>query len=177
MDRQLELDRACSKSRACSRAYSKSCRQSKSHKHSKSRKRSKSQRHSKSKGCGGHKVHKPRVWPSQRACSPSWGCPEEDRPHRPLSSSSHSYEQNRNSGRAAHPVPSKDKMSQFLKLKEEVVKWPQGYIQRCAKHITLSLTPDHKAVKCLVAFGENALKCAAEVLATIEWGTNHWKLH
>ena len=73
-------------------------------------------------------------------------------------------------------MPSKDKMSQFLKLKEEVVKWPQGYIQRCAKHIALFLTPDHEAVKCLVAFGENALKYATEVLATIKWGTQHWKL-
>ena len=67
-------------------------------------------------------------------------------------------------------------MSQFLKLKEEVVKRPQGYIQRRAKHIARSLTPDHEAVKCLVAFGENALKYAAEVLATIKWGTQHWKL-
>ena len=121
-------------------------------------------------------MHKPRVWSSQQACSPSRGCPEEDRPHRPPSTSSHSYEQNRNAGRAAHPVPSKDEMSQFLKLKEEVTKWPQGYIQRRAKHITCSLTPDHEAVKCLVAFGENALKYATEVLATIEWGTQHWKL-
>ena len=56
------------------------------------------------------------------------------------------------------------------------MKRPQGYIQRRAKHITRSLTPDHEAVKCLVAFGENALKYAAEVLATIEWGTQHWKL-
>ena len=67
-------------------------------------------------------------------------------------------------------------MSQFLKLKEEVTKWPQGYIQRRAKHIAHSLTPDHEAVKCLVAFGENALKYSVEVLATIEWGTQHWKL-
>ena len=56
------------------------------------------------------------------------------------------------------------------------MKQPQGYITRCAKHITRSLTPDHKAVKCLVAFGENALKYATEVLATIELGTQHWKL-
>ena len=67
-------------------------------------------------------------------------------------------------------------MSQFLKLKEEVTKQPQGYVQRHAKHIARSLTPDHEAIKCLVAFGENALKYAAEVLATIEWGTHHWKL-
>ena len=119
---------------------------------------------------------KPGVWLSQRARSPSWGCPEEERSRRPLSTSSHSYEQNRNAGLAAHPVPSKDEMSAFLKLKEEVMKWPQGYVQRRAKHITCSLTPDHEAVKCLVAFGENALKYATEVLATIEWGTQHWKL-
>ena len=67
-------------------------------------------------------------------------------------------------------------MSAFLKLKEEVTKRPQGYVQRHAKHIARSLTPGHKVVKCLVAFGENALKYAAEVLATIEWGTQHWKL-
>ena len=73
-------------------------------------------------------------------------------------------------------MPSKDKMPAFLKLKEEVTKWPQGYVQRHAKHIARSLSPDHEAVKCLVAFGENALKHAAEVLATIEWGTQHWKL-
>ena len=87
-----------------------------------------------------------------------------------------SYEQNRNAGHAAQPVPSKDEMSAFLKLKEEVTKQPQGYITRCAKHIAHSLTPDHEAVKCLVAFGENALKYATEVLSTIEWGTQHWKL-
>ena len=42
--------------------------------------------------------------------------------------------------------------------------------------IACTLAPDHKAVKCLVAFGENASKYAAEILATIEWGTQHWKL-
>ena len=56
------------------------------------------------------------------------------------------------------------------------MKQPQGYVARCAKHIAHSLTPDHEAVKCLVAFGENALKYATEVLATIEWGTQQWKL-
>ena len=121
-------------------------------------------------------MHKSGVWPSQQAHSPSQGCPEEDRPHRPPSTSSHSYEQNRNTGHTAHLVPSKDEMSQFLKLKEEVTKRPQGYIQRRVKHIARSLTPDHEVVKCLVAFIENALKYAAEVLAIIEWGTQHWKL-
>ena len=56
------------------------------------------------------------------------------------------------------------------------MKQLQGYIQRRAKHIPHSLTPDHEAVKYLVAFGENALKYTTEVLATIEWGTQHWKL-
>ena len=42
--------------------------------------------------------------------------------------------------------------------------------------ICLSLAPDHEAVKCLLAFGEKAQKFAAEILATIEWGTQQWKL-
>ena len=101
---------------------------------------------------------------------------EEDRSCRLLNISSHSYKQTRSSGCATHPVPSKEELSKFLKLKEEVVKQPQGYIQGCAKHIARTLTPNHEAVKCLMAFGENALKYAVEVLATIEWGTQHWKL-
>ena len=121
-------------------------------------------------------MHKPGVCSFQQACSPSRGCPKEDRSRRPPSTSSHSYEQNRNAGRAAHPVHFKDEMSAFLKLKEEVTKQPQGYITRCAKHIARSLSPDHEPVKYLVAFAENTLKYAAEVLATIEWGTQHWKL-
>ena len=39
-----------------------------------------------------------------------------------------------------------------------------------------SLAPDHKAVKCLSVFGGKAQKFAAEILAMIEWGTQHWKL-
>ena len=38
------------------------------------------------------------------------------------------------------------------------------------------LSPDHEAVKCLSAFGDQAQKFAAEVLTIIEWGTQHWKL-
>ena len=56
------------------------------------------------------------------------------------------------------------------------MKWPQSYIQRRAKHIAHSLTPKDKVVECLAAFGENALKYTAEILATVEWGTQHWKL-
>ena len=43
-------------------------------------------------------------------------------------------------------------------------------------HIARSLAPDHEAVKCLLVFGKNAQKYAAKLLATIEWGTQHWKL-
>ena len=67
-------------------------------------------------------------------------------------------------------------MSNFLKLKEEVVKHAQSYILRRALAISCTLTPDHEAVKCLSAFGDQAQKFAAEILATIEWGTQHWKL-
>ena len=116
------------------------------------------------------------MWPSQWGWSPSKGCPEEDRSCWPPSTSSHSYKQARSSGHAAHPVPSREELSKFLKLKEEVTKWCQGYIQGRTKHIARTLTPNHEAVKCLMVFGENALKYAAEVLATFEWGTQHWKL-
>ena len=67
-------------------------------------------------------------------------------------------------------------MSNFLKLKEEVVKHTQSYIQRHALAIGHTLAPDHEAVKCLLAFGDQAQKFAAEILATTEWGTQHWKL-
>ena len=67
-------------------------------------------------------------------------------------------------------------MSNFLKLKEEVVKHAQSYIWRRALAIGCTLTPDHEAIKCLSAFGDQAQKFAAEILATIEWGTQHWKL-
>ena len=63
----------------------------------------------------------------------------------------------------------------FRKLKDEVVKNAQSYIRRCATIIFCTLSPDHEAVKCLSAFGDQAQKFAAEVLAIIEWGTQHWK--
>ena len=75
---------------------------------------------------------------------------------------------------ARHSVPSND-LSKFLKLKDEVVKNAQSYIRRCATIIFCTLSPDHEAVKCLLAFGDQAQKFAVEVLATIEWGTQHWK--
>ena len=64
----------------------------------------------------------------------------------------------------------------FRKLKDEVVKNAQSYIRRRATVIFRTLSPDHEAVKCLSAFGDQAQKFAAEVLAIIEWGTQHWKL-
>ena len=76
---------------------------------------------------------------------------------------------------ARHLAPSND-LSKFLKLKDEVVKNAQSYIRRHATIIFSTLSPDHEAVKCLSAFGDQAQKFAAEVLATIKWGTQHWKL-
>ena len=64
----------------------------------------------------------------------------------------------------------------FLKLKDEVVKNAQSYIRRHATIIFHTLSPDHEAVKCLSAFGDQAQNFAAEVLATFELGTQHWKL-
>ena len=62
------------------------------------------------------------------------------------------------------------------KLKDEVVKNAQSYIRRHATIIFRTLSPNHEAVKCLSAFGDQAQKFAVEVLAIIEWGTQHWKL-
>ena len=76
---------------------------------------------------------------------------------------------------AGHSALSND-LSKFLKLKDEVVKNAQSYIRRRATVIFRTLSPDHEAVKCLSAFGDQAQKFAAEVLATIEWGTQHWKI-
>ena len=76
-------------------------------------------------------------------------------------------------GRSAEQSVPRSEMLNFLKLKEEVVKHAKSYIQRCALAIGRTLTPDHEAVKCLSAFGDQAQKFAAEILATIEWGTQH----
>ena len=56
------------------------------------------------------------------------------------------------------------------------MKNAQSYIRRRATVIFRTLSSDHEAVKCLSAFGDQAQKFAAEMLATIEWGTQHWKL-
>ena len=42
--------------------------------------------------------------------------------------------------------------------------------------IARTLASNQEAVKCLLAFCENAQKYAAELLAMVEWGTQHWNL-
>ena len=158
-DRQKELDRVrvCSKSRKCSKSW----KRSKSHWQSKSRKRSKSHRHDEADTCSRYEMWKPGVWSSQ--------CRREE----PSQSPSNTTKQG---GRSAEQSAPCSEMSNFLKLKEEVVKHAQSYIRRHTLAIGCTLTLDHEAVKCLSAFGDQAQKFAAEILATIEWGTQHWKL-
>ena len=76
---------------------------------------------------------------------------------------------------AGHSAFSND-LFKFRKLKDKVIKNAQSYIRRQATVNFRTLSPDHEAVKCLSAFGDQAPKFAAEVLAIIEWGTQHWKL-
>ena len=52
---------------------------------------------------------------------------------------------------------------------------PELHPKVCHGHRLLP-HPGHEAVKCLSMFGDLAQKFAAEILATIEWGTWHWKL-
>ena len=82
---------------------------------------------------------------------------------------------NQNERDAEQSVPRKE-LSNFLKLRDEVVKHPQNYIRRRIPTIYHTLSPDHEAVKCLLAFRDQARKFAAKMLATIEWGTQHWSL-
>ena len=106
-------------------------------------------------------MKRPGVWSS---------CPhrrESSHPPRELSSQS--------ACGAENAAPRRD-LSKHTKLREEVVKHPQNYIQRQILTISRSLGPDHEAVKCLSAFGDQARKFAAEMLAIIEWGTQHWSL-
>ena len=88
------------------------------------------------------------------------------------SQSSTAQKDMRDAGRSAFS----NDLSKFLKLKDEVVKNTQSYIRRRATVIFCTLSPDHEAVKCLSAFGDQAQKFAAEVLAIIEWGSQHCKL-
>ena len=76
---------------------------------------------------------------------------------------------------AKQSAPHQD-LSNSLKLRDEVVKHPQNYIRRQIPAIYRTLSPDHEAVKCLSAFGDQARKFTAKMLAIIEWGTQHWSL-
>ena len=155
VDRQAELNQARSKSQ----------KRSKSHQRSKSRKRSKSRRSKSHKREGDreqdrHEPRRPGVWSSQR---------EREMPGQSPSKTAQKDMQN-----AGHSVFSND-LFKFRKLKDKVIKNTQSYIRRRATVIFRTLSPDHEAVKCLSAFGDQAQKFAAEVLAIIEWGTQHWK--
>ena len=156
VDRQAELDRACSKSwkRSKSRWQSKSRRRSKN-------RRSKSHRHEGDTERDRHEPRRPGVWSSQR----EWEMPGQ----------SPSKTTRKDMRDAEHSAFSND-LLKFRKLKDEVVKNAQSYIRRHATIIFRTLSPDHEAVKCWSAFGDQAQKFAAEVLAIIEWGTKHWKL-
>ena len=76
-------------------------------------------------------MQKPRVWLSQR------------RREEPSQSPSNTTKQG---GRSTEQLVPRSEMSNFLKLKEEVVKHAQSYIQRCALAIGHTLAPDHEAV-------------------------------
>ena len=113
---KLDRVRVCSKSQKCS----------KSRKHSKSRRRSKSRKRSKSCGrdeaemCSRYEMQKPGIWSSQ--------CRREE----PSRSPSNTMKQG---GRSAEQSAPCSEMSNFLKLKEEVVKHAQSYIWRpCPNH-------------------------------------------
>ena len=108
-----------------------------------------------------YEMWKPGVWSSQ--------CRKEE----PSQSPSNTTKQG---GRSAEQLVPCSEMLNFLKLKEEVVKHAQSYIRRRALAIGCTLALDYEAVKCLSAFGDQAQKFAAEILATIEWDTQHWKL-
>ena len=106
-------------------------------------------------------MKRPGVWPS--------------RPRR-RESSHPPWEPSSQSARGAENAAPRRDLSNHTKLREEVVKHPQKYIRRRIPAISHSLGPDHEAVKCLSAFGDQAREFAAEMLAIIEWGTQHWSL-
>ena len=108
-----------------------------------------------------HEPRRPGVWSSQR--------------EREMPNQSPSRTAQKDMRDAGHLAFSNDS-SKFRKLKDEVVKNAQSYIKRRATIIFRTLSPDHEAVKCLLVFGDQAQKFAVEVLAIIEWGTQHWKL-
>ena len=98
-------------------------------------------------------MKRPGVWPSQHKREGSGQSPSST---------------TKQSGQSAEQLVPGSKQSNFLKLKEEVVKHAQSYIRRRTQAIGRTLAPDHEAVKCLSAFGDQAQKFAAKILATIE---------
>ena len=157
VDHKSELDWTRSKSRK----RLKSRRRSESQKRSKSRRRLKSCKLDGGREHDKHEPRRPGVWPSQH---------EQEVPNRSPRSTAQ-----KDIWGTGHSAPSNN-LSKFLKLKDEVIKNAQSYIRGHATVIFCTLSPDHEAVKCLSAFGDQAQKFAAEVLTTIEWGTQHWKL-
>ena len=66
--------------------------------------------------------------------------------------------------------------TKYAQLKEEVTRWPHKYFRGCAKNIAYTFTHQDGAVKCLLVFRTGALWYMGEILATIEWGMQHWKM-
>ena len=95
----------------------------------------------------------PGVWPSNRP---------RERPDQPPNGTGNQTERE-----AEHSAP-QQQVSNFLKLKEEVVKYPHLYVQRRAPAIGRTLGADHEVVKSLSSFGDQAWKFAAEILAIVE---------
>ena len=144
MGHQAELDRAHSKSR----------KRSKSRRRSQSRKRSKSRRSKSHKRDGGrerdrHEPHRPGVWSSQR---------EREVPDQSLGRTA--QKDVRDTG---HSAFSND-LKKFQKLKDEVIKNAQSYIRRHATVIFCTLSPNHEAVNCLSAFGDQAQRSCSLLL-------------
>ena len=73
-------------------------------------------------------------------------------------------------------VPHTKEEFDYEKLKEDVTRHPHEYIHRCTKLITYTLTKCDPEIHCLLVFGTSALLYVAEILATVEWGTQNWKM-
>ena len=155
---ELDIVRVQSKSRKCSQSK----KHSKSRRHSHSRKRStschrrgSSQRRLKSRARDawepGSRMKRPGVWPANQ--------PREV-PDQPLDSQPLKDATNQTARSAEGPAP-QQQITNFLKLKEEVVKHPQKYIRRQILAIGQTLGADHEAVKSLSAFGDQACWFAA----------------
>ena len=56
------------------------------------------------------------------------------------------------------------------------MRCPHEYIRGCTKLIAYTLTKHDPEVHCLLAFGTSALLYVAEILVTMERGTQHWKM-